>query len=48
MKDKTSFLENKIDANSPNKNIVPVTTIIDKSNNLFIGGCSMEDLVKKI
>ncbi len=44
---KTSFLKNKIDANSPNKNIVPVTTIIDSYNNLTIGGCSLEDLVRK-
>ena len=44
---KTSFLKNKIDANSPNKNIVPVTTTISNSNKLFIGGCSIEDLVKK-
>ena len=44
---KTSFLKNKIDANSPNKNIVPVTTIIDSDKNLNIGGCSLEDLVRK-
>ncbi|MDC3168308.1 diaminopimelate decarboxylase, partial [Prochlorococcus sp. AH-716-D22] len=47
MNAKTSFLKNKIDANSPNKNIVPVTTTIDCANKLFIGGCSMEDLVEK-
>ena len=44
---KTSFLKNKIFANSPNKNIVPVTTTINSAHKLFIGGCSMEDLVKK-
>ena len=44
---KTSFLKNKIHENSPNKNIVPVTTTIDSDNNLFIGGCSLEDLVRK-
>ena len=44
---KTSFLKNKIDANSPNKNIVPVTTIVDSDKNLNIGGCSLEDLVRK-
>ena len=44
---KTSFLKNKIHANSPNKNIVPVTTTINSDNNLFIGGCSLEDLVRK-
>ena len=44
---KTSFLKNEIYANSPNKNIVPVTTTIDNTNKLFIGGCSIEDLVRK-
>ena len=44
---KTSFLKNKINENSPNKNIVPVTTTINSENNLFIGGCSLEDLVRK-
>ena len=44
---KTSFLKNRIDADSPNKNIVPVTTSIDNANNLSIGGCSIKDLVLK-
>ncbi len=44
---KASFLKNKIYANSPNKNIVPVTTTIDSAHKLFIGGCSIEDLVRK-
>ncbi len=44
---KTSFLKNRIDADSPNKNIVPVTTLIDNANKLSIGGCSIEDLVLK-
>ena len=43
----SSFLKNKIYLDSPNKNIVPVTTTIDSAHKLFIGGCSMEDLVKK-
>ncbi len=47
MKDKTAFLKNKIDTNSPNKNIVPITTAIDSTNQLSIGGCSIEDLVRK-
>ena len=47
MKEKISFLENKIDLNSPNKNIVPVTTTIDSNGNLSIGGCSVEELVKR-
>ena len=41
MNEKASFLKNKIDLNSPNKNIVPITTIIDSSRNLTIGGCSI-------
>ena len=44
---KTSFLKNNIYEKSPNKNIVPVTTTINSDNRLFIGGCSLEDLVKK-
>jgi len=44
---KTSFLKDKIDENSPNKNIVPVTTSIDSDSKLTIGGCSIEDLVRK-
>ena len=47
MKEKISFLKNKIDLISPNKNIVPVTTSIDSNEKLNIGGCSIEDLVKK-
>ena len=47
MKEKISFLKNKIDFDSPNKNIVPLTTSIDRSDKLLIGGCSIEDLVKK-
>ncbi len=47
MKEKISFLKNKIDLNSPNKNIVPITTTIDSTEKLNIGGCSIEDLVRK-
>ena len=47
MTEKTSFLTNKIYLDSPNKNIVPVTTKIDKNGTLFIGGCSIEELVKR-
>ena len=47
MEEKNSFLNNNIDTNSPNKNIVPLTTSIDSDGNLSIGGCSIEDLVKK-
>ena len=44
---KTSFLKNKINEDSPNKNIVPLTTTINSENKLFIGECSLEDLVRK-
>ena len=47
MKEKSSFLEKKIDFNSPNRNIVPVTTALDDNGNLSIGGCSIEDLIQK-
>ena len=47
MKEKPSFLKNKIYLDSPNKNIVPITTTIDKNGKLFIGGCSIDELVKR-
>ena len=47
MEEKNSFLKNKIDLNSPNKNIVPITTLVDNEGKLSIGGCSIEELVKK-
>ena len=47
MKEKISFLKSKIDLNSPNKNIVPLTTTIETNQKLYIGGCSIEDLVRK-
>ncbi|MDC3118971.1 diaminopimelate decarboxylase [Prochlorococcus sp. AH-716-K03] len=47
MKEKTSFLKNEICENSPNKNIIPVTTTIDSNNQLSIGGCNLEELVNK-
>ena len=45
MKEKNSFINNKIDFESPNKNIVPLTTTINNGK-LFIGGCSVEQLIK--
>ena len=45
MKEKDSFIHNKIDFESPNKNIVPLTTTINNGK-LFIGGCSVEQLIK--
>jgi len=47
MDEKKSFLKLKIDLESPNKNIVPITTSIESDGKLSIGGCSIEELVKK-
>ena len=47
MKEKISFLENKIDFESPNKNIFPITTKVDSKGKLTIGGCCIEDLTVK-
>ena len=47
MQEKKSFLEEKIDIKSPNRNIRPITTSIGSDGKLSIGGCSIEELVKK-
>jgi len=47
MEEKQSFLKQKIDLESPNKNIVPITTSIGRDGKLSVGGCSIEELVKK-
>jgi len=47
MEEKQSFLKQKIDLDSPNKNIVPITTSIGEDGKLSIGGCPIEELVKK-
>ena len=47
MEEKQSFLKQKIDLESPNKNIVPITTSIEGDGKLSVGGCSIEELVKK-
>ncbi len=47
MEEKKSFLKQKIDLESPNKNIVPITTSIGSDGKLSIGGCSIEELVQK-
>ena len=47
MVEKKSFLKQKIDHKSPNKNIVPITTSIESDGKLSIGGCSIEELVKR-
>ena len=47
MEEKQSFLKQKIDLESPNKNIIPITTSIERDGKLSVGGCSIEELVKK-
>ena len=47
MEEKKSFLKQKIDHKSPNRNIFPITTSIGNDGQLSIGGCSIKDLVKK-
>ncbi len=47
MEEKKSFLKNKIDLKSPNRNIVPITTSIGSDGKLSVGGCSIEELVEK-
>jgi diaminopimelate decarboxylase len=47
MEEKKSFLKEKIDQKSPNKNIVPITTSIGSDGKLSVGGCSIEELVQK-
>ena len=41
------ILSETINFESPNKNIVPITTSLDNEGKLFIGGCSIEKLVEK-
>ena len=45
MKENNSFINSEIDFESPNLNIVPLTTTINHGK-LFIGGCSVEQLIK--
>ncbi len=47
MEEKQSFLKQKIDLESPNRNIVPITTSIGGDGKLSVGGCPIEELVKK-
>ena len=47
MEEKQSFLKQKIDLESPNRNIVPISTSIEGDGKLSVGGCSIEELVKK-
>ena len=46
MEEKKSFLKRKIDLESPNKNIVPITSSIGDDGKLSVGGCSIEELIK--
>ncbi len=45
MREEDSFLKNKIHVESPNKNIVPITTSFADNESLSIGGCSLKKLV---
>ena len=47
MEEQKSFLKQTIDFESPNKNIVPITISIGSDGKLSVGGCSIEELVKK-
>ena len=47
MNEKGSFLKEKIDFHSPNKNIVPLTTKLNKGGELSIGDCSLTNLIDK-
>ncbi len=47
MTDDVPFLKNKIDFDSPNKNIVPLTTKLENNGTISIGGCLIDDLVEK-
>ena len=47
MEEKKSFLKQEIDIESPNRNIVPVTTSFESDGKLSVGGCSIEELVER-
>ena len=47
MEDHSSFLKNKIFFDSPNKNIVPLSTSMDENGNLSIANCSINNLVER-
>ena len=46
MKEINSFLNDKIYFDSPNKNIVPITTVVDHKGELNIGGCVISELIR--
>ena len=43
----SSFLKNRIFFESPNKNIVPISTTIDENGNLSIANCSINNLIER-
>ena len=45
MEERNSFLKIPVDFESPNKNIVPVTTCLNNKGELTLGGCSIVDLI---
>ena len=45
MEERNSFLKIPVDFESPNKNIVPVTTCVNNKGELTLGGCSIVDLI---
>ena len=45
---KKNHFKSKIDNESPNRNIVPITTSIGSDGKLTIGGCSIEELVQSM
>ena len=47
MKENLSFLKNKIFFDSPNRNIVPISTTIDKNGDLSIADCSINNLIER-
>ena len=47
MEENSSFLKNKIFFDSPNRNIVPISTTIDKNGELSIAQCSIHNLIER-
>ena len=47
MEENSSFLKNKIFFDSPNRNIVPISTTIDKNGKLSIAQCSIHNLIER-
>ncbi len=47
MEENSTFLKNKIIFESPNRNIIPVSTEIDKNGNLSLADCSITSLIER-